>query len=214
MAAYDFTPCMEANDIPADEQAFLFAAIAREENPVPAGAAVFSAGDPVRGFFFVDRGHVRLSRVSRKGRETTLFTAGPGETFAEASLFSDAYHCDAFAATDAIVRCMPKAAALAVLQKDDNVNRRFMAQMARQIMSLRTRVALRDIRNAGERVLAFLEVIAPADGRTVNLCGRSLKSVGAEIGLTPEALYRALARLEAAGAIERRENGIRLVDRT
>ncbi|WP_067254685.1 cyclic nucleotide-binding domain-containing protein [Methylobacterium sp. CCH7-A2] len=60
-----------------------------------AGETLFAAGDETRGFFMVRTGRVRLVRFGGDGRETALFTAGPEERFAEASLFAERYHCDA-----------------------------------------------------------------------------------------------------------------------
>ena len=82
-----------------------------------------------------------------------------------------------------------------------------MALLAREIMRLRTRLEQRNIRSARERVLHFLALDAGADGRTVRL-RRTLKELAAELGLTHEAFYRALADLAADGEIERRKNKI------
>ncbi len=65
-----------------------------------------------RGVFEVRTGRVRLMRFGADGRETALFTAGPTERFAEASLFAARYHCDAIALNDAAVACFPKVACL------------------------------------------------------------------------------------------------------
>eukprot|EP01042_Synura_sphagnicola_P013321 gene13321-16914_t len=82
------------------------------------GQTLFAAGDATRGFFGVREGRVRLVRFSADGRETALFTAGPGERFAEASLFAERYHCDAVAVSDAVVACYPKTACLERLSDD------------------------------------------------------------------------------------------------
>ena len=137
---------------------------------------------------------MRLIRVDRNGREAVLQTASAGDTLAEASLFSPAYHCDAIAATDAVVRLFPKSVMLAELQRDPKLARAFAAMLARQVMTLRTRLETRNIHSARERVRHFLAVNAGADRRTVALPG-TLKQLAADLGLTHEALYRTLARM-------------------
>ena len=82
-----------------------------------------------------------------------------------------------------------------------------MAILARQIMSLRTRLEQRNIRSATDRVRHFLALNTGPDGRTVLLRG-TLKDLAAELGLAHEALYRALADLAAAGEIKRLKNKI------
>src|SRR6185437_8823815 len=179
------------------------------DRKLKAGEALFRLGDKTAGLAEVIAGRVRLTRVDRSGREVILYVAGPGETLAEASLFSLAYHCDAIASTDALVRIYPKPAVLSAFDKDPKAAQAFSATLARQVMGLRTRIEQRNIRSARERVRHFLAVNADADGRTVNLRG-TLKDLAAELGLTHEALYRTLAALERSGEIKRGKGKITL----
>jgi CRP-like cAMP-binding protein len=179
------------------------------ERRLRAGQTLFRAGGRSNGFFEVVAGTVRLIRVDRNGREAVLQTASAPDTLAEASLFSPAYHCDAIAATDAIVRLFPKPVMLAELQCDPKLARAFAAMLARQVMALRTRLETRNIHSARERVRHFLTIHAVPDGRTVTLSG-SIKQWAADLGLTHEALYRTLARMTADGEITRRGTKIRI----
>ena len=182
------------------------------ERKLKAGEALFRLGDKAAGFYEIVSGRVRLVRVDRVGRETVLHVAGPAETLAEASLFSGHYHCDAVANTDATVRVYPKRQVVSVFEKDPKALKTFTAMLAHQVMSLRTRLQQRNIRSARERVRQFLALNIGPDGRTVELHG-TLKDLAAEIGLTHEALYRALAALERAGEIKRGGNRIMLLRR-
>ena len=173
------------------------------ERKLKAGEALFRLGDKSAGLVEVVSGRVRLSRVDRSGHEIVLYVAAPGDTIAEASLFSPRYHCDAVASTDASVRVYPKAAVLAAFAQDPKAAQGFAATLAQQVMTLRTRLEQRNIRSARERVRHFLALNVGADGRSVDLGGATLKEVAAELGLTHEALYRTLAALERAGEIRR-----------
>jgi CRP/FNR family transcriptional regulator, dissimilatory nitrate respiration regulator len=177
------------------------------DRKLKSGEALFRLGDKTAGIYEVIAGRVRLARVDRSGRETVLYVAGPGETIAEASLFSAAYHCDAIAGADAVVRVYPKAAVLAAFARDPKAARAFTATLAHQVMGLRTRLAQRDIRTARERLRHFLALNVGADGCTVTLRG-TVKDMAAELGLSHEALYRTLAALERAGEIRRGRGNI------
>lgn len=182
------------------------------ERKLKSGEMLFRLGDKTAGLCEVITGRVRLARVDRSGQEIVLHVAGPGETIAEASLFSPHYHCDAVASTEALVRIYPKSAVLAAFERDRKAAQAFTATLARQVMSLRTRIEQRNIRSARERVRHYLRVNAGADGRTVALRG-TLKDLAAELGLTHEALYRTLAALERAGEIKRGKARIALLQR-
>ena len=182
------------------------------DRKLKAGEALFHLGDKTSGLYEVIAGRVRMTRVDRSGRETVLYVSGAGETFAEASLFATAYHCDAIASTDAVVRVYRKPALLDAFAKDPKAMQAFTATLARQLMGLRTRLAQRDIRSARERLRHFLALNTGADGRTVALRG-TVKDLAAELGLTHEALYRTLAALERAGEIRRSKAKITLLRR-
>lgn len=182
------------------------------DRKLKAGEPLFRLGDRTAGLCEVIAGRVRLARLDRSGHEIVLHVAGPGETLAEASLFSPHYHCDAIASTDAIVRVYPRREVLAAFEQNPKAARAFTETLAQQVMNLRTRIEQRNIRSARERVRHFLALNAGADGRTVALRG-TLKDLAAEIGLTHEALYRTLAALERAGEIRRKGETIVLAGR-
>jgi CRP/FNR family transcriptional regulator, dissimilatory nitrate respiration regulator len=156
---------------------------------------------------------MRLVRVDRSGREAVLHVAGAGDTLAEASLFSSTYHCDAIATTDTVVRLYPKSPLLTELERNPKVAQAFAAMLARQVMTLRTRLEQRNIRAARDRIRHYLAVNADADGCTVAFSG-TLKDVASELGLTHEVLYRTLADMAADGEIERRKGTIRLLKKS
>jgi CRP-like cAMP-binding protein len=177
--------------------------------PLKPGDVLFRIDSPTLGLFEVLSGRIKLVRPDRSGRETVLFTAGPGDILAEASLFSPTYHCDAIAMTDAVVRLYPKAAVLAAFDREPEAAQAFMGKLAREIMSLRTRLERRNIQTARDRVRHYLALNVGPDGRTVALAG-TLKELAGELGLAHEALYRTLSEMAADGEIERPKGAIRL----
>lgn len=179
------------------------------DRKIPAGQTLFRAGQRTVGLYEVVDGKVRLVRVDRRGREAILQLASAGDTLAEASLFSPTYHCDAIATTDAVVRLYPKAILLGELKRDPKLLEALAAMLAQQVMTLRTRLERRNIHSARDRVRHFLTVNVGVDGRTAALPG-TLKELAADLGLTHEALYRTLARMEADGEIKRTGGTIKI----
>ena len=179
------------------------------ERTLKAGQVLFRTGDRTAGLYEVVTGNVRLVRIDRAGREAVLHIAVAGETLAEASLFTSAYHCDAIATTDTVVRLYPKAIVLAEFERNSKTARAFTAMLARQVMNLRTRLEQSNIQSARDRVRHYLTLNTGADGRTVIVPG-TIKNLAAELGLTHEVLYRTLADMAAVGEIERLKGKIRL----
>jgi CRP-like cAMP-binding protein len=171
------------------------------------GEVLFRKDDAAVGIYEVEEGQVRLSRLDQTGREIVLYVAGPGDLLAEASLFSKVYNCDATAVTDARVRLYPRKALLLEFRRNPEAAEALAARLAHETMALRTRLELRNIRSASERVQNYLALNAGADGRTIILTG-TVKDLAAELGLTHEALYRTLNKLEAERRIERTKGKI------
>ena len=182
--------------------------LGRERN-LTRGETLFRQGDQSIGIYEIVQGTVRLSRLDTEGRDIVLHTAGPGHLVAEASLFSEIYNCDAAALTDARLRFYPKRALLAEFRRDPTAADAFMATLARELMGLRTQLERRNIRSAQSRIENYLALNLEADGCTVKLHG-TLKDLAAELGLTHEALYRTLRKLEDRGKIVRLKGQITL----
>ena len=173
------------------------------------GELLFRQGDPAVAIYKVESGRLRLIRRTVDDHLVILHTARRGEFFAEASLFADAYHCDAVAAVPSSVRVYPKQNAMNEMRKDPALAMAFTARLARQLQELRARMELRNIRSARDRVLQYLRLRAGVQGRSIPVEGQ-LQDIAAEIGMTREALYRTLAALETEGRLTRTETAILL----
>jgi len=173
------------------------------------GELLFSQGDRTAAIYKVESGRLRLIRRTVDDHLVILHTARRGEFFAEASLFAEAYHCDAVAAAQSRVRIYPKAMMMDALRTDSALAEAFMARLARQLQELRARMELRNIRSARDRVLQYRRLRAGAHGLSIGIEGQ-LQDIAAEIGMTREALYRTLAALEAEGHLIRTETVIML----
>jgi CRP/FNR family transcriptional regulator, dissimilatory nitrate respiration regulator len=179
------------------------------ERQLAAGEVLFRQGDRADNMFLVISGRVRLERHARNGALVPQHVAGPGEFFAEASLFSDTYHCDALALRLSRVRIYPHREVLAKLKQDPASAEGLLAMLSRQLQASRHRAELRAVRSARERVLLYLEYRADSQ-REVAVEGE-LQDLAADLALTREAFYRTLATLEREGVIARTETRLKLL---
>lgn len=163
------------------------------------GELLFRQGDSASAIYKVESGRLRLIRRTVDDHLVILHTACRGELFAEASLFADAYHCDAVAVAPSNVRVYPKQTVMEAMRTNAALAEAFMARLARQLQELRARMELRNIRSARDRVLQYLRLCAGTHGRNIAIDGR-IQDIAAEIGMTREALYRTLAALEEEGS--------------
>lgn len=162
------------------------------------GEHAFRQGDETLGVFFVVSGAICLTRMTEAGAAVTLHNAKAGGMFAEASLYSDQYHCDAIAvAPSEVVRVSKRA--IQTRQREDAVfSEGLTRRLAAQVQDYRQLLTLHAVQTANERVY-----LAVAGGR---LRG-SVTQFASEIGLTKETCYRALKSLTDQGALSKTGRG-------
>jgi CRP-like cAMP-binding protein len=162
-----------------------------------AGQSVFRAGARPAKIFWVIEGEIRLIRRSRGGSEIVLQRACSG-FLAEASLDSPHYHCDAAATVDSRLLAFPVSRFRQVLGEDAKFRSFWMGRLAREVRALRSQCERLALHSAAERIEHYIESEGQ-DGRLE--LARTRKAWAAELGLTHEALYRALSGLERAGRV-------------
>jgi CRP-like cAMP-binding protein len=175
----------------------------------PAGKVVFRLGERPRHMFFVVEGEVRLQRMSKGGAEIVLQRARSG-FLAEASLESARYHCDAVATRPSRLLALPIGPFRAALRDDEAFRAFWMARLAREVRLLRSQCERLSLRRAADRIEHYIEAEGE-DGRLE--LPRSRKAWAAELGLTHEALYRALAGMQRSGRLVTSGGGVLVLSR-
>ena len=174
----------------------LFAKLRRmvgTERAFDTGASLFHQGDSVSVLHLVVHGETNLVRYQRPGTALVLQRAGPGTILAEASLFSERYHCDGIAVMATSTHAIPRAAVRARLADDPEFAEICAEHLAHALQATRLRAEILSLRTVGERLdawLAWHDGCVPARG--------TWKTVASEIGTSPEALYRELAKRRTA----------------
>jgi CRP/FNR family transcriptional regulator, cyclic AMP receptor protein len=94
------------------------------------GQAVFTQGGPCEHVMYIQRGSVKLSVVSKVGRQAVVAMLGPGEFFGEGCLAGQAVRMgSATAATVATVLLIDKEQMAASLHKEHALSDRFIGHM-------------------------------------------------------------------------------------
>ena len=158
---------------------------------LPSGAFLFHAQDIVRFVYFVEEGEISLERVQSNGQITCFQRAEAGDVLAEASVYAQEYHCDARMLEDVRLRRVRKADFKSVLRNDPNLADAWAAQLARTVQTTRLVAEIRSFKTVGDRLDAWL-----GDFRELPSKGQ-WHSLAHELAVSPEALYRELARRRA-----------------
>ncbi len=174
---------------------FLFSALSSVERTYDRGTFLFRRDDRVRSLFVVRTGSVCLVRHQKTGTRLVLQQAGADTVLAEASLFSDRYHCDGEAVLKTQVAIFDKNSLRTALAEKPDFAEAWMMYLSRNLQAARSRAELLTLRTVSERLDAWLDDHGgrfPEKG--------TWHGIAAQIGASPEALYRELARRRRLGA--------------
>jgi CRP/FNR family cyclic AMP-dependent transcriptional regulator len=88
---------------------------------------VFSQGDPANDIFYVQRGKIKLTVVSRQGKEAVLALLGPGDFFGEGCLAGQSVRmATASAMSECSIVRLPKPAAIRILRDEPSFSELFL----------------------------------------------------------------------------------------
>jgi CRP-like cAMP-binding protein len=182
------------------------------------GDMVFRVGEPCDAFHVTVLGQVKLFALSPAGQEKVIELIGPGQSFAEALMFTGRpYIVSAQALSDAIVLTVGKVAVLAEIAQDPKFALRMLAGISRRLHGLVHDVQAYALHSGAQRVIGYLlrdqavEDCASGEVITVSL-PVSKATIASRLSLTPEYFSRVLHELEAAGLIEIDKRDIRILD--
>jgi CRP-like cAMP-binding protein len=157
------------------------------------GETLFHRGDAIHMLFLVAEGYVHLMRFQADGKSAVLQRAGPMTVLAEASVFSERYHCDAIAMMAGRALLVPMTTLRQLLAREPEFARAWMGHVSGELQKVRTRAEILALRSVGAKLdawTAFNDGQLPPKGHW--------KSLAEEIGVSPEALYRELAKRSAS----------------
>ena len=182
------------------------------------GDTVFRQGDICDGFHVVVTGQVKLFVLSPAGQEKVIEIVGPGQSFAEAMMFTHRpYIVNAQALADSLVLSIGKPAVVSEIMRDPRFGLRMLAGLSRRLHGLVHDVQAYALHSGAQRVIGYLlRATADDDGEsaqgfTVTL-PVSKATIASRLSLTPEYFSRVLHEFEAAGLVRIDKRDVHILD--
>jgi CRP-like cAMP-binding protein len=175
-------------------------------------AILFLQDEPATRFYVVLDGWVRLYRETAEGQESTIGVFARGESFAEAAIFqSGVFPVNAVAVDDARLLIIQAEPFVRQLRADPDLCLNMMASMSLHLRRLVRQIEHLTVRSSAERLADFLLRLASADQSPTIELPWDKALVAARLGMQPETLSRALAKLRRLG-VETRGSRITIGD--
>ncbi|MGB4588251.1 MAG: Crp/Fnr family transcriptional regulator [Clostridiaceae bacterium] len=172
------------------------------------GEILYGDGDHVEKLYIVNRGKVKITKVTREGKEQIIRILGEGDFTGELSLFSAQKvknNAEALMETDI---CMIDGDTIKELMlKKTTIAVKILSELAKRLEKTEDLIETIGLQDVDEKVASVLLSLAKED--VVEL-GISKKDLAAHIQVSPETLSRKLSKFEEMGII-RQESTRRIV---
>ncbi|MBJ2260583.1 MULTISPECIES: Crp/Fnr family transcriptional regulator [Pseudomonas] len=179
---------------------------------LPGHVTLMHQGAPADRFFLLVSGQVKLHRVTGEGQEHLVEVIRPGQTFAEALLFSHAkaYPVSATALKDSVLVSIEGHHYRTALEDQPQICLAILGTMSIHLHQRLKDIDTLSLANASRRVINFLiQERDLASGDVVLQVPKRL--VASKLGIQPETFSRILHRLVDAGLIEVQRRTIRIM---
>jgi CRP/FNR family transcriptional regulator, dissimilatory nitrate respiration regulator len=188
----------------------LFAGVSREKlqalilqstyKTLQPGEIIVSEEDPIRAFYVVIGGQLKLYKSSSEGKEQTLYLLGPGEPFGLCTAFAtDAFPASVMAIEKSSVLLIPGMVMEAAAMKEPALLLNIIQILSRRLKESMTLVESLSLKEVPQRIAAFLLHAMPENDKDkkntfeLTISQRELAKI---LGATPEALSRSFKKLE------------------
>lgn len=165
------------------------------------GATIFLQGEPARVFYIVLAGWVKLYRIAQGGTEVVVSCFSEGQSFAEAVVLKQgAYPVHAEAVTDCRLMTVQGSALTELMARRPDVTRAILAAMYQHFHALVAQIEHLKAMSGTQRVADFLLEFCPEGTESCTVVLPYDKTlIAGRLGMKPESLSRAFARLHARG---------------
>jgi len=165
------------------------------------GTILFLQDEPATRFYVIFDGWVKLFRQTSDGQESVIAVFTRGESFAEAAMFEkNVFPVSASVVEDARILVVPAERFIARIKERGELALNLLASMSRHLRRLVRQVENLTVNSSAERLAGFLYRLSPKrPGPIVVHLPFDKSLLAGRLGMQPETLSRALARLRMIG---------------
>jgi CRP/FNR family transcriptional regulator, dissimilatory nitrate respiration regulator len=166
------------------------------------GTILFSQGDEAHGFYLVTAGKIKIYRLSPNGQEYVMRIVGPGETIAEAAVFSGkTFPASAEALEDSRLYYLNKSDFTGLIRESPQLALNMMTGLSLLLRELAQQVEDLSLKEVSARLARFLieeaEKISPVPANGLEIPLEMKKNLlASRLGTIGETLSRTLAKMK------------------
>lgn len=201
---------------PLDDDDFDAVAYSARVSQLSESSILFSQGSALSHIYFLISGGIKLQRLSPMGDEKVIEIIRPGQTFAEAVLFSGGakYPVSAVAVSPSVVVGIHAETYLKLLKKSNTLSMNLLGKLSQRLHWMVNEMDRLTLHNATFRLVAYLlsHISEESNERTGVSLVAPKHVIASRLSIKPETLSRTLKNLSKQGLIRLDGSEIELVD--
>ncbi len=164
------------------------------------GEEVFGEGERALGFFIILEGHIKIYKLSSKGKEQIIHLLGRGEVFAEIVLSgAETYPAYAQALSPSKLAFFERTSFLKLIQKRPELALNLLGLFSLKLKKLLNTIENLTLREAGERLLLYLWELSEEGRKKEIKLSFNKGHLALLLGITPETLSRLFQKYKEEG---------------
>lgn len=172
------------------------------------GESLFIQGEEAEGFYLVLQGRIKIYRLSPQGKEYILRIVGPGETLAEAAVFSGkSYPASADSLEDSRLYYLRKSDFIHLIRQNPQLALNMISGLSLLLRNLAQQVEDLSLHEVSSRLARYL--LDQADKKKFHLVDGvqiplevKKNQLASRLGTIGETLSRTLAKMKQRGLLE------------
>jgi len=170
------------------------------------GEVLFVQGDPASAFFVVLDGWIKLYRMTVAGEEAVVGIFTRGQSFAEAAAFTAGmFPVSAECVTDARLLMFPSNRLFDRIRQSPELGLSMLASTSQHLHGLVHQIQQLKAHTGAQRLAEFMLALAPVEEGACTIALPYDKAlIAGHLGMKPESLSRAIARLREVGVTVKR----------
>jgi CRP/FNR family transcriptional regulator len=169
------------------------------------GEIIYSAGDQSDSLYIVNKGRIRIYRLSESGKEQLVRILAVGDFTGELALFSESTHESYAQAMEDTEVCMINRRDLQdFLIRYPSISLKILSEFSRRLEKSELQTTRVSTERVETRIAQFLTECVENNKSMEFVLPMSKKDLASYLGTTPETISRKLAELEDSGYIRQK----------
>jgi CRP/FNR family transcriptional regulator len=178
------------------------------------GDAIFSEGEEGRGFYIVEKGSVKIYKLSFDGKEQILHIFGPGEPFGEVPVFTGKpFPANAMALKNSELLFLPRKDVIDLISKDPSLALNMLAVLSMRLRQFTVHIENLSLKEVPGRLATHLIWLSRNQNNPEKVrLDISKGQLASLLGTIPETLSRILAKMASRNLVDVQGKMIAILD--